>query len=263
MTGDDALGIPPAKVLDAVFLLATQERLGAVLSDARREASSLRRDICALTTEPELPANFQAAYGRIVSLLAAIENAVTNGKGECDALAEEFLSSDLCRWDHRHPEPSPGLVEAAKETIRKINEAEVRLIGAIKSAKSAQANYAEQGLIDWSMSYDCEFAVVIDPGPSRRFYDTCGEGEEPMLIRLSPPRDPSNESSFNDRGYNWNILAGMEDHPLRHGHHGYLVHCIIDHSPMPWQLLPCIQEIEVKFVFTDCETMPIRSRVNL
>jgi hypothetical protein len=69
---------PPAKVLDAIFLRDTHEELGQVLRRAKHELSYFRRDICALATEPELPAAFQAAYGRVVSLLAAVEQAITH-----------------------------------------------------------------------------------------------------------------------------------------------------------------------------------------
>ena len=95
--------------------------------------------------------------------------------------------SDLLRWEESELNASPVLVEAAKDVIRQINEAEARLIDVVKSAKSALTGHAEQGLIDWSMPYNCEFRVLFNPGPTRRFYETYGEGEEPMRVPVCTP----------------------------------------------------------------------------
>lgn len=253
---------PPAKVLDAIFLRDTHEELREVLWRAKHEVSYFRGEICALAAEPELPAPFRAAYGRVVSLLAAIEQAIMVGEEECCALGDELHSSGLLGWEESELNASPVLVAAAKDVIRQINEAEARLINVVKSAKSALIGHAEQGLIDWSMPYNCEFAVLFNPGPTRRFYEACGEGEEPMRVRVRPPfRGLADESSCTNGTYNWNVFEGREDHPLRDGHHGYLVHCLFDHAHMPWQLLPHIQEIEVELTFNDFETAwaaPIR-----
>ena len=253
---------PPAKVLDAIFLRDSHEELGQVLWRAKHEVSYFRGEICALAAEPELPAAFRAAYGRVVSLLAAIEQAIMVGEEECCALGEELHSSGLLGWEESELNAAPVLVEAAKDVIRQINEAEARLIDVVKSAKSALTGHAEQGLIDWSMPYNCEFTILFNPGPTRGFYETCGEGEEPMRVRVRPPfRDLADDSSCTNGTYNWNVFEGREDHPLRDGHHGYLVHCLFDHAHMPWQLLPHIQEIEVELTFNDFETAwaaPIR-----
>lgn len=146
--------------------------------------------------------------------------------------------------------------------IAQINAAEVRLTDVVKSAKRALTDHAEQGLIDWSMPYNCEFTVLFEPGPTRRFYDTCGDDEEPMRFRIRPPFRDMGDDSCNANGTtNWNIFQSREDHPLRQGHHGYLVHCLLDHMHLPWRLLPHIREIEVSFTFIDFEcawAAPIR-----
>jgi len=55
--------------------------------------------------------------------------------------------------------------------------------------------------------------------------------------------------------YNWNVLDGHEGNPLRGDHHGYLVHCIIDHSVIPLQLISHIKEIEVYLEFRTFESV--------
>jgi hypothetical protein len=251
----DALGRPFAKILDSVFFDATERQLIATLGTARRTVSSFRQEICSLVTEPDLPPAFRDAYGRIVSLLAAVERAIANGENESLDLLTEIYDSNLRLWGDFEPEPAPALVNAAKAIIGRINEAENRLIKAVSAAQSALLTHADHGLIDWNMPYDCEIDVLIDPGPTRRFYETCAEGEEPMRIRLDPVRDFSRDSPTNDPTTNWNIFTRMEGHPLQHGHHGYLVHCILDHSPVPWRLLPYIKEIRVGLIFRDWETL--------
>jgi hypothetical protein len=254
---------PSAKVLDAVFLRETHEELGEALRRAKHEVSYFRGEICALATEPELPAAFRGAYGRVVVLLDAVEQAIIAAEKECCALTGEALSSGILDLEQSELNTPPDLAEAAKDVIAQINEAEVRLTNVVKSAKRALLDHAEQGLIDWSMPYNCEFTVRFNPGPRRRFYETCGEGEEPMRVRVRPRfRDLADDSSCTNGTYNWNVFEGKEDHPLRDGHHGYLVHCLFDHNHLPWQLLPQIQEIEVEFTFNDFETAwvaPIRS----
>ncbi|MGA8171299.1 MAG: hypothetical protein WB816_10815 [Methylocystis sp.] len=76
-----------------------------------------------------------------------------------------------------------------------------------------------------------------------------------MRLRIRPSyRDLAHEALTNDGAYKWNIFAGSENHPLREGRHGYLVHCLFDHNYLPWQLLPHIREVEVQSTFGDFET---------
>jgi hypothetical protein len=161
---------PPANILDAVYLRDTHEELGETLRRAKHEVSYFRREICALVTEPELPASFRAAYQRVVSVLAAVEQAIMIGEQECGALGEEFQSAGLFRWEQSDLNSSPVWVQAAMDVIQQINEAETHVIKVVKSAKSALIDHAEQGLFDWSMPYNCEFTVLFNPGPARRFY---------------------------------------------------------------------------------------------
>ena len=265
MTDEEATfppSYPPVKVLDAVFLRDTHEELREALWRAKHEVSFFRREICALATEPELPEAFRGAYGRVVPLLEAVEQAIIAGEKERCTLIDEALSSGILDWEQSELNTPPVSVEVAKDVIAQINEAEVRLTNVVKSAKRALRHHAEQGLIDWSMPYNCEFTVVFDPGPTRRFYENCGDGEEPLRVRVRPAfRDLADNSCLTNRTTNWNIFQGSKDHPLREGHHGHLVHCLFDHMHLPWQFLPHIREIEVNFTFTDFEyawVAPIR-----
>lgn len=89
---------PPPKVLDAVFLKDTYEELGQALWRAKHEVSYFRREICSLVTEPALPEAFRGAYGRVVSVLEAVERAIIAGENECFVLRDEALSAGLLDW---------------------------------------------------------------------------------------------------------------------------------------------------------------------
>ena len=246
---------PPAAVLDALFLRDTCSELEEVLQRARHEVSYFGGEIGSLAGEPNLPAAFQAAYGRIISLLAAVETAIAVGNEECRALYEEFHASGLLDWKEGESAAPPIAVEAARSVIREINDAEIHVTDILKSARSALAERAKKGLFDWSMPFNCKFTVLFDTGPTRRFYQSCGEGEEPIRLRVRPAiHDRSFSAPDSDGGYNWNMFQFSQDHPLQDDHHGYLVHCLLDHSHLPWEMLPHIREIEVELTFTDFET---------
>ncbi|MDO8263278.1 MAG: hypothetical protein Q7T21_08625 [Gallionella sp.] len=117
------------------------------------------------------------------------------------------------------------------------------------------------GLIDWAMPFNYDVTVLLDPGPARAFYETCGDGKEPLRISLGPYL-PSLQIQ-DGVPYNWNSLEGREGNPLRADHHGYLVHCIIDHSMLPWHLIAHIKEIEVLLDFYTFESAWARSSVSL
>jgi hypothetical protein len=247
---------PPPEAMDGIYLSSALEDLEHLLRRARSKLSSLRDEICALPAEPALPSSYRAFYGRIVSLLATTEQAIKDGEICTEDIQHEFYSSDFRRESRNKLNSSPAVVEAAKDIIQKINAAEIRLLNVAKSAKNALIKQSEQNLIDWTMPYDGEFAVIFNPGPERAFYTAgANDFEEPLRIRIRPARDLTHDDSFNDSAQNWNVFEGQEGHPLREGHHGYLVHCLFDHTHMPWQLLPYIQEIEIEFRFYDCGTV--------
>jgi hypothetical protein len=128
----------------------------------------------------------------------------------------------------------------------------------VESGQKALLEYAEQGLIDWTMPFDYEFSLLLDPGETRSFYETCADGEEPLRIYL-PRYLYSPDKPTRRRKYNWNSFENCKEHPLQAGHHGYLVHHILEHAKIPWQLLPFIKGIEINLKFTDFEVAWERS----
>ena len=90
--------------------------------------------------------------------------------------------------------------------------------------------------------------------PGGDFTETCADGE-PLEIAVQYPvsllrREDDDEWDTRD----WNICSLWPDCPLIGDHHGYLVHCLLDHNAFPWQALAHIREIGVKVSFNDWET---------
>ena len=148
MADDYKLGGPSPEILDAAFLSASCDDIQSVLDRAKFQVSYLRRDISSLATEPELPPAYQALYGRMVSMLASVELAIKAGEKECRSLEAEAHSTGcfhVNRLDGGGEQPPPALAEAAREVIDQINQAEIRLNTAIKTAKAALLEHADQG----------------------------------------------------------------------------------------------------------------------
>ena len=250
-------GCPSPDLLDIAFLFNTHEYVRDALRHALHEVSYPRDEIQSLASGPGLPDQVREAYGRMVALLTKVEQAIISGKKEFDELQHEIYSSDLWRRyvDLPSPAPSPALVSAAEEAICKINEAQLRVADVVKSMRGALLEHADQGLFDWTSQCECEFNIIMKGGAARPFYETCdfgdGDNSEARRFRVRPALDPMPGDSFFDPSSNWNVFEHSDDHPLRHGHHGYLVHCLIEHHHFPWELLPHIQEVEVQIEFSD------------
>jgi uncharacterized protein YihD (DUF1040 family) len=253
------VAIPPSDnnlLLDAVYFAATLKHVIEELRTARRSLRYARTEFESLTTEPVLAPEYRKAYAQLAESLRRTEQAIQTAENE---------NQDLDDWisiPHPHAAPvSPATIIAIRRTIEELNAAEIRFVGHCESVIATLREQDGSGLIDWAMPFDYHFTVLLDPGPARAFYETCGNGEEPLRISLGP----YSASLLSDYGasYNWNILEGREGHPLRADHHGYLVHCIIDHSVLPWQLMAHIKEIEVRIEFHTFESVWARSLVSL
>ncbi len=234
---------PSPEQVDATYLNAMQQHFKEVLRKARHNVSFFRTEIEALTTQEALPPPYREAYGQIVAALVHIEQIISEEKEL--AFPKNLLRPAALALQA----PPPALVAAAQQTIEQINAAEHRLIEVIESAQKALLEHAEQGLIDWTMPFEYEFTILLDPGDVRTFYATCAEGEEPLRLYLGRhtyiPYEP-------EEG-NWNIFRNEEGHPLHEGHHDLLVHCLLYRMKLPWQLLPFIKEVEVEVKFHDFE----------
>jgi hypothetical protein len=252
-TKNETLDPIPDKDLDAIHLRETCERLRTVLASADREMSLVRRDIDSLPAEPGLPTEYRDAYGRIVALLIAAENALKESAEKSENLQEAFYDAGVLRCSEMGS-AAQALIATARRNVEGINAAEIRVRHAIRSAREALVAHADLGVVNWTMPFEVTFTVLLRPSPRRRFYETCAD-DEPLEITVQYllnfwRHDEDDESDTT----NWNICSIWPDCPLIGDHHGYLVHCLLDHNGFPWQALAHICEIGVKVSFNDWET---------
>lgn len=233
-------------LLDAVYFSATQGRVVEQLEQAMRSVRHARKEFESLKSEQVLAPEYQMAYAQMAESLRRAEQAIAETVNESSALEWEPVARPTV---HHHTPVAPEIITAVRRTIEEINAAEMRFFGHCKSTLETLRKQDLSGLIDWSTPVHYELSVQLDPGPARAFYDTCGDGKEPLRISLGlyMPKD--------DVAYSWNMFEGHQGHPLQADHHGYLVHCIIDHSVIPWQLISHIKEIEVRLEFCTFESV--------
>jgi len=242
---------------DAVYFAATHERACETLDQSRFSVRYARKEFASLAQQADLPASYQLAYGQMADNLLRAQQALENAMSEHADIQPATACIAL-----RDIQVTPDETETIRRVITEINSAEVRLINHCESAKALMQERDNSGLIDWAMPIHYHFSVLLDLGPARAFYETCGDGDEPLRISLG---SYYSDSLLDKDGtsYNWNILEGHKDNPLHADHHGYLVHCIIDHSVIPWELIAHIKEIEVQLEFYTSESVWIRSSMSL
>lgn len=245
---------PPIDLLDSVYLQSSIDNAEKALGNARFDLDYFAKEIESLSTQINLPANYQNAYRRI--------HDVIRGAFTCIEEAQEQLSKfEMEASDLLHGQSSellPEEVAIIGNVISEINSAEGKLLDEAETITTfMQSMKAESSIIDWSSPFEYQFTLLLEPGPERAFYKTCGDGDEPLRIALDfYPLQPSKE----DREYDWYSPRNFSDHPSDAFHVGYLAHSIMDHTRLPIQLLPHIAEIEVKIAFADFETAWINQR---
>jgi hypothetical protein len=255
LTTSKATMQPPDNIelLDAVYFAAIQQRAVKVLEKAARSVRYARSEFESLKTEHTLPPEYRMAYEKMADSLLRTEQIVEKA---ADKNSKRKVVPRKAPIYHHDSPLSPELVSAIRRTIEEINNAELRLVNHCEAAIAAMRKRDVTGMIDWTMPVEYHFAVLLDPSPLRACYETC-DHDEPLRIAVgfhSPGMQKKDEAP-----HNWNMFEYQEDHPLQPDHHGYLVHCIYDHSPIHWELMSHIREIEVTLEFSTVETAWKRS----
>jgi hypothetical protein len=241
------------ELLDAVYFAAIQQRAVSVLQEAARSVCYARREFESLKTEQALPLEYRKAYEQMADSLLRTEQAVEKAADKNGKRKAVRRKAPIC---HHDSPLSPELVNAIRRTIEEINSAELSLVNHCEATIAAMRKRDVSGMIDWTTPVEYHFAVLLDPGPLRVCYETCND-DEPLRIavgRYSPGMQKKDETP-----HSWNMFKHHEGHPLQPDHHGYLVHCIYDHSPIRWELIADIREIEVALEFSTTETAWRRS----
>ena len=243
---------PNPAQLDDVLLEATQVRMVKQLKQCLFELQYLRGEFATLAQQPELSANYQLAYGEMCGTLHCAE------QGLRKAIAQRpsrQLTKPITSFESL---TTPQEIAEIRRTIADINRAEIALVNQCASSMALMKSQDKSGLIDWDMSFEYDYAVILETGPARTFYQSCGDGAEPLKISLGKYVPMLNQKDGSP--YNWNIFAGHTDHPLKDDHHGYLVHCLTDHGVIPWQMIAHIKAIEVNLEYSTYEKLWERAK---
>lgn len=240
-------------MLNKVYFSAIQEETSRELGVARLTIRHARTNFESLKSEKLLPVKYREAYAKMAESLRNAEKSIELAQAE---IYELKTSINTIFLGIKEP-VSLEVVISIRRIIEEINTIEVQFV---RHCESIIANFRkndDSGLIDWGEGFDYYFTVLLDPGAERDFYETSGDAGDPIPISLGPY---SAQHLLNhDKLYNWNILEGREGNPLKDDHHGYLVHCIIDHSVIPWQMIGHIKEINVQLELQAFETVFSRS----
>lgn len=127
------------------------------MADKARSVILSKRD----RKQEALSTHYWESYGYILEALSHIEQTIREEEGKQELDPDSEL---LWRSLHQNTNLPPELIAAAQHTIVQINEAKDRLVRVIEAGQKALIEHAEQGLIDWTMPFDYEFFLLLDPG---------------------------------------------------------------------------------------------------
>lgn len=245
---------PSADILDALHFRANQRKLSSFLRTEEINIKCARVEFESLQTQERLPSAYRQVYAQWADKLLQMSKPIRQFS-ELDSVRRNALPLEevvqQAYQAHYERPVSPDVLSAIRRTIEEINAVETRLIDSCEAAFAILHAQEKSDLIDWRIPLDYRFTMQIDPGPDRDFYDTCGYGEAPLEV-LIDYYCPENRLE-DGKPYNWNIFTHREGHPLSADFHGYIVHCITEHSVLPWQLIHHIKEIDVELVFNTSE----------
>lgn len=176
--------------------------------------------------------------------------------------AKHFMRQfDLPYWHHALSDefsPPAGWLAQAEQVIAQINAAELEMVQQLEATRATLLGKHGNGIFDWSMPFDLVVRITLHVPASRQAYACWSEDyEEPIEIRLGP----YNPIPTGDEVENWNPFQWRPEHPLASCHMEYLLHCLLDHDHLPWQLLPLLKDVEVHLEYTDNERIwPVEDR---
>lgn len=249
----------PHQAIDRLILRSLGEKLETQLGRAWHEIEYVHDELQALSAAEELPEAYREAYARLhdvaSSALCAAKKAYKKDSRAWLDLLPPHVELEL---------PSSEWIACAKQMVEQINALDLELEASLREARNVLLKGQPDAIFDWTMPVEVEVTLTMNHGPQRTIYDHIDQtyvGDSKYRIKVGCEYNP--DGSCNDGEIeNWNPLHDP-DHPLSADtcHMTYLCHCIVDHLGFPWELLPCIDEIEATLRFSDYQTVwPVVNR---
>ena len=238
-----------------MILKSLEEKLETQLRQAYADLEYVHDELKALSVGRGLPKAYKAAYARLRNVAAPALRAVGQARkkraGEWWRLRDEKLGTPPQAW-----------VDRAKQMVEQINALDLELEASLRQARDVLLKEQPDAIFDWSMPASVAVTLTLDHGPERSIYDHVDQtyvGDGKYRIQVGCEYEPGRNDGEVE---NWSEFHDP-DHPLFAGtcRMTYLCHCIVHHLPFPWELLPCIDEIEATLESHDYQTVwPVAKR---
>lgn len=245
----------PYAAIDYLILRSLEEKLEAQLRRACHEMEYVHDELEALSTARSLPKAYKQAYARLRDVAAQPLHALHEASKQdtCERLKFDWAELDM---------PPPAWIDRARQVIEEINALDLELGTSLREAREVLLKGQPNAIFDWTMRAELKVTFTLDHGPKRAIYDRIDQsyvGDDKYRIQVGCEYSPdSNDGEVS----NWSEFHDLE-HPLFADtcRMTYLGHCILHHLCLPWELLPCIDEIEATLEFHDYQTVwPVAKR---
>lgn len=245
----------PYAAIDILILRSLEEKLESQLRQACHELEFVHGELEALSTAQSLPKAYREAYLRLRDVAALPLRTLHEAWKE---KPHEWLGFDWVEPDM----PPLAWIARAKQALEQINALDLELGASLREAREVLLKGQPNAIFDWTMRAELTVTFTLNHGPNRSIYDHIDQtyvGDDKYRFRVGCEYDPkANDGEVE----NWSEFSDP-DHPLFADtcRMTYLGHCTLHHLCLPWELLPCIDEIEATLEFHDYQTVwPIAKR---
>lgn len=244
--------------IDNLVLESMGQRLERKIREALNNFQSVRDELMVLSKEQGLPLAYREAYARLLGVAVPVCDAMDKARREVSPWPAAWLN--FARADLGVP--PEAWVARCKQVVAEINAVDLEMTNSLREAQDLLLKGQPGAIFDWTMPASVEVVLTLEPGPLRSIYNQLdeeyvGEDRYRFMVDVHYKQIPTSEEVSN-----WSEFLHPE-HPLseRACHMEYLCHCILFHLGLPWQLLPCIHEIEATLKFHDYQTIwPVENR---
>lgn len=241
--------------IDHLILRSLEAKLDFQLDRAYHELEYVHDELKTLCMAHALPKAYREAYARLRDIAAPPLRALHE--------ASRKQSREWLGFDHVDlGMPSPAWIARARQVLEQINALDLELGTCLRETRQVLLKAQPNAIFDWTMPLGLQVTFTLDHGPNRSIYDHIDQfyvGDSKYRFQVGCEYNPDADNGEVD---NWSEFTDP-DHPLYAGtcRMTYLGHCMLHHLDLPWQLLPCIDEIEATLRFHDYQTVwPVAKR---
>lgn len=231
------------RACDALYLKLAQQAAERELSHSGTHLECLAEQIEPLAAADEIPGPFTARHAEIATTLRELVAAIKRARRRIRVHGRSGGPEDYPRGTDE--DLAPETLAAIRAMVERLNRFEEEL-GRLIQRLGERLITLPALPVRWDSCCEFKVHVAFKPVAGRACYQT----DDPLELRLVPDLS---EDYFPDEsryglgdGQNHNMFQYQETHPLHGDHHGYLVHCLLEHAHLPLALLPMIENVWVE-----------------